>query len=88
MVALFRLNRIYCFVFCLTKQTFNESYCAYVYLKFYRYIGKKSTINKIDERLMQIKLPDYFTRSPQSITQRQYWKGDQVYIHACTVELK
>ena len=41
----------------------------------YRYIGTKSTISKIDKRLLQIKLPNNFMRSPRSITQRQYWKG-------------
>ena len=47
---------------------------AVIYI-FIRYIGTKHNISIIGKRLLQIKIPDNFTRSPRSITQRQYWKG-------------
>ena len=44
-----------------------------------RYIGRK--IGKVDERLLQIRMPSTVTRSPRSITERKFWKGWLIYAY-------
>lgn len=40
-----------------------------------RYSGRK--LNEVDQKLLQIQLPNIINRNPRSITQRKFWKGEQ-----------
>lgn len=51
-----------------------------------RYIGRTSKLEEIDQKLLQIQLPNTVNRNPRSITQRKFWKGEQFTcnnIHVC-----
>lgn len=39
-----------------------------------RYIG--THVSTFDKRILSIKLPDNIARTPRSITQQNYWKGE------------
>ncbi|KAL1436747.1 hypothetical protein MTO96_049390 [Rhipicephalus appendiculatus] len=41
------------------------------------YIGRPTTVAKIDERLMGIKPPHCFTRFPRSLKERCHWKASE-----------
>ena len=44
-----------------------------VIILVFRYIGNKSS--KVDQRLLQIRLPNFVARQPRSVSQRKFWKG-------------
>lgn len=47
-----------------------------MYINVCRYIGKK--VKQVDERAMQILLPEFINRSPRSVNERKFWKGQNV----------
>lgn len=59
--------------------------CACDYIDVYRYIGKK--LKQVDERLMQILLPDVINRSPRSVNERKFWKGQNVSPYSLDLKL-